>query len=200
MTDDELAEMIEGLRRGDDVAIERFFGRFGGAVQSLADRRIAGGMERRFDAPEVASSVCRTFVRRAGIGEFELEDGENLWRLLCAITLTKVREKARYHLRDKRSVGRETDLDAGANEGRDRGVDGTPSGTTTPSDEVAFTDALSHVLSELDDDDRRLVDLRLQQKSTEEIAEILGCSDRTVRRLLNRLETRFDEVLGRAPE
>lgn len=193
---DDLAEMIEGLRRGDEASIAAFFQRFGRAVQSVADRRIAGQMERRFDAPEVASSVCRTFVRRAGVGEFELPDGESLWRLLCAITLTKVREKARYHRREKRSVQREVDLEGGDGS-PGSGIAGQPSNDAGPDEEALFNDALGHVLGELDEEERRLVDLRLQERSTEEIATELGCSDRTVRRLLNRLEARFQDLLGR---
>jgi len=40
--------------------------------------------------------------------------------------------------------------------------------------------------------------MRLQQKTSEEIAAELNCSDRTVRRLLSRLRERFEEILGEA--
>lgn len=188
--DAELATMIEGLRRGDAAATAAFFRRFGPALRSVADRRIAPGLARRFDAPEVASSVCRTFLRRAGEGEFDIEDGDALWRLLCAITLTKVREKARFHRREKRSVTREVDVESPG--------EARAGGGTAPDDDVAFADALGKVLDELDEDERRLVDWRLAGRSTEEIADELGCSDRTVRRQLARLEARFDDLLSRS--
>jgi len=53
---------------------------------------------------DLVQSACRTFLRRAQIGQFRLADSEELWRLLCAITLTKVREQTRFHMRQKRGL------------------------------------------------------------------------------------------------
>jgi hypothetical protein len=52
-------------------------------------------------------SACFTFLRRVRGGEFQLEDSEGLWRLLCAITLAKVHKQTRFHLRQKRGLGQE---------------------------------------------------------------------------------------------
>jgi RNA polymerase sigma factor (sigma-70 family) len=52
------------------------------------------------------------------------------------------------------------------------------------------------IMSNLDANDRKVLELRLQDYSSEEIAAQLGCSDRTVRRALERVraavERRFD--------
>jgi len=55
------------------------------------------------------SPLFRSFFRHTEEGRFQFEDSEKLWSLICAITLTKVREKVRNHRRDKRDVYRETD-------------------------------------------------------------------------------------------
>ena len=67
-----------------------FWERFGAALERLADRHLAGGMRRRLGPEDVVQSACRSFFRRARLGQFQMEDSGALWRILCAITLTKV--------------------------------------------------------------------------------------------------------------
>src|SRR5207253_4315479 len=80
---------------------------YGALLHRLADKHLPRGLRRRGGAEDVVQSACRTFLRRAQGGEFQLGDSEDLWRLLCAITLTKVREQARFHLRKKRGLDQE---------------------------------------------------------------------------------------------
>lgn len=190
--------LIQGLRRGEPEAVELFVSRYGRSLEAVAKRDIQTRMGRRFDAPEVVQSVCRTFLRRVEGGEFELDDSESLWRLLCAITLTKVREKARFHLREKRSLAREVDPTSGPGED-DEPVDPLAfqqGDAPDPGAVAEFADTFRHVIEELDEEERVVVDMKLMERSNEEIAEALDCSDRTVRRLLGRLHQRFEELLG----
>jgi hypothetical protein len=48
---------------------------------------------------------------------------ESLWRLLTAITLTRVREQIRFHRRQKRSIDQEVPLAAPATEDGEGGFD-----------------------------------------------------------------------------
>jgi len=66
-------------------------------------------------------------------------------------------------------------------------VDGAP----TPAQQAEFEDTFEHLLSGLDPEARRIVELRLQEKNNEQIATELGCSERTVRRMLNQLEAKL---------
>src|SRR4051812_47370036 len=99
--------LIDGLRRGDQRITQEFWDQYGRMLHGLAEKNLAEGVRRRVGPEDVVQSVCRTFLRRAQIGEFQLPDSESLWRLLCAITLTKVREQTRFHLRQKRGLDRE---------------------------------------------------------------------------------------------
>jgi hypothetical protein len=67
-------------------------------------------VQRRVGPESIAQSVCRTFLRRAGDGQFQVRDEDALWGLLCAIALTKVRERVRFHRRHRRDLGRERPL------------------------------------------------------------------------------------------
>lgn len=64
----------------------------------------------------------------------------------------------------------------------------------TPAEAAAFADHFQQVLATLSEEERQIVDLKLQECTQEEIAERLGCSERTVRRIFKRVQ----EHLARA--
>lgn len=182
--------LIQGLRAGDNDVIREFCDQYGALLHRVAEKRLPAGLRRRVGPEDVVQSACRTFLRRAQGGEFHLSDSEGLWRLLCAITLTKVREQARFHLRRKRGLNQEVDpIPAGSQASpsvwhpADRGP--------TPQESAEFTDQLSQLLGSMDEEERQVVDLKLQDCTNEEVAERLGCSERTVRRLLKRVQSQL---------
>ena len=142
---------------------------------------------------DVVQSVCRTFVRRAKQGKFELANRDSLWRLLCAITTAKTRQKVRFHGRQKRAAGRDRPLPAGPQRGEQlAGAD------QTPSELVAFADQMQHLLGDLDEEQRRVVELRLQERTYPEIAAATGFSKRTVRRIVKAVQTKWQGLLEEA--
>jgi RNA polymerase sigma factor (sigma-70 family) len=183
--------LIDGLRKGDRNTTQDFWDQYGRMLHSLAEKHLADGVRRRIGPEDVVQSACRTFLRRAQIGEFQLPDSESLWRLLCAITLTKVREQTRYHLRQKRGLQQEVhapvQLDAS---GIAAGFDQVAPGPT-PAEAAEFEDQFRQLLATLDDEERQIVDLKLQDCTQEEIAQRLGCTERTVRRMLKRVQARL---------
>ncbi len=185
---DDWDAIVRGLRNGEPAVIRQFCDQYGAALERLAERRIAAGLRRRVGGDDVAQSVCRTFLRRAQIGEFQLTDSEALWSLLCAITLTKVREQTRFHLRGKRGVDREIHRAAQeSTSGRSPFFD-KPTAEPSPADAAEFTDQFTRLIESLDAEERQLIDLKLQQCTNEEIAERMNCSERTVRRILKRVQ------------
>src|SRR4051794_1021719 len=105
--EDRWQRLITGLRQGDALIVREFCDQYAGALQKLAGRHMTAALQRRLDPEDVVQSVCRTFLRRVQVGQFRLADSESLWQLLCAITLTKVREQTRFHLRQKRGLCQE---------------------------------------------------------------------------------------------
>ena len=115
MTDEEhWQRLIDGLRAGDPQVAREFYDRYAAVLHRIAERHLPGKLRRRIGPEDVVQSACRTFLRRAEGGEFQLGDSAGLWQLLCAITLTKVREQSRFHLRQKRGLARETEIDPDA--------------------------------------------------------------------------------------
>jgi RNA polymerase sigma-70 factor, ECF subfamily len=190
-------ELIQGLRRGDEVILRDFCARYGEPLFRVAEKHMGMAVRRRVGPEDIVQSACRTFLRRARGGEFQMADAEELWRLLCAITLTKVREHTRFHLRKKRDPGREQPLDPPRGRGRGAGFDAADP-HPTPAEAAEFADLFETAFTSLDEEERRIVGLKLQELTNEEVAEQLGSSERTVRRLLKRVQVRLRRVLDEA--
>jgi RNA polymerase sigma factor (sigma-70 family) len=184
--DDGWQRLIQGLRDGDPQMAREFYEGYGDALHRLAEKHLPAALRRRVGPEDVVQSACRTFLRRARGGEFLLGDGGGLWRLLCAITLTKVRQQTRFHLRRKRGLDQEVHacLAPGDSAAELPLADPAPS----PEGAAEFADQFRQLLDGLTEEERRVVDLKLQEHTNEEVAELLGCSERTVRRLLTRIK------------
>lgn len=188
---DDWEKTVLGLRENDPGAVRDFYERYGRTLYAVAEKQIASGFKRRFDADDVVQSAFRTFFRRATGGEFRIEDCEQLWSLLCAITLNKVREKVRFYGRQKRGMSREISVDA-ANHDDGTSFEIAATGLS-PAAATEFTDEFERLMSSLDEEERTLVDLKLQDCTNEEAAVKMRVSERTVRRILNRVKLRLTE-------
>lgn len=196
MSDEETGweRLLDGIRRGDEESCRLFWEQYSPLIEKLADRNIASGLRRRVGPESVALSACRTFFRRARGGEFQLPDSESLWRLLCAITLNKIRMRHRDHQRKKRALDQEVHLDAGEHGGSHQAM-GLPSREPSPEEAAEFHEQLQALVSQLDEVEQKVLDLKLQQYTHEEIAKKLRCSDRTVRRRMDRIKATLSVML-----
>jgi RNA polymerase sigma factor (sigma-70 family) len=189
-TDAWLAALVDG----DERTVAEFWEEYGDRLNRLADRHLSPRLHRRVGSDDVIQSVCRTFFRRAREGQFELSDAEALWRLLCVITLNKCRLLARFHGRQRRGLGKEQPLDGPV--GAERVSPGEPAASDpTPDQAAELADELARVLSGLDGEGQQLVELKLQERTNAEIAAQMKCSERTVRRLLKRVQTHLSQIL-----
>ena len=182
--------LIRGLRDGDRTVVQDFCQRYGASLERLAAKHLPAALRRRVGPEDVVQSACRTFLRRTRGGEFQLADSEDLWRLLCAITLTKVREQARFHLRQKRGLDKEVALEAPSQDSLVTAFQPVARGPT-PAEAAEFADQFEKIISALDEEERQVVDLKLQEYTTQEMAQRMGCSERTVRRILKRVQTQL---------
>jgi RNA polymerase sigma factor (sigma-70 family) len=186
---------IGRLAGGDEQVIGEFWREYSGRLQGLAAQHLKVGLRTRLDPEDVVQSACRTFLRRLQAGDFELEGAENLWRLLCVITLAKVRAQARFHQRGKRSIENEQRLDGSPEESYAPGYQAVERGPA-PDEAAAFADQLDNLLGRLDDEERQVVQLKLEDRTNDEIAHVMQCSERTVRRILNRVRSRLKTMLS----
>ncbi len=190
----EWQDWINKLADGDEQVVHEFWHQYGPRLQQLADRHLAVGMKRRIDADDVVQSACRTFLRRVQGTEFALADSESLWRLMCAITLTKLRWHVRFHKRQKRAIDQERHFESTAGEGSDAARRASTN-QPLPDEAVAFSEQFEALLNDMDDDEQKVIQLKLAEYTHEEIAEQLSCSERTVRRIVKRIQARLKQTL-----
>lgn len=144
--DDASVQLLGRYREGDQDAAEELFHRYVDRLIGLARNRISSGLARRVDAEDVVQSVYRSFFVHAQEDKYVIERAGDLWRLLAAITVNKVRKKARFHGQQKRAMNREKRLQSGAGASAED-VELFADGPATP-DAVAVVDELEAVMSE----------------------------------------------------
>ncbi len=190
------AELLGRYQRGDDKAADAIFHRYLERLTRLARTRLSSRLASRTDPEDVVLSAWRSFFVGARAGKYSLRRSGDLWRLLASITLHKVYHQARRHTAERRSVAIEQSLES-LNNGFPLAAEREPS----PEEAIALADELEAVMFQLDREGQRVLELRLQGESLAGIAEDIGRSERTVRRVLaqirtllaGRLGTKFDE-------
>src|SRR5688572_24658080 len=173
-------DLLRLLQAGDEAAPEAVFERYAERLTRLARSRLAVKLASRVDPEDIVMSAYRSFFLGAREGRFHLDRGGDLWRLLVEVTLHKLFRQAEHHQAQRRSVAREQPIDDPANASQIAG-----NREPTPDEAAAAADELEALLSQLSERGRRALELRLQGYEHEEIAERLGCSERTVRRALS---------------
>lgn len=175
--------LLESYRTGDERAATEIFRRYVDRLTVFARARLAPRIAARVDADDVVLSAYRSFFLRARDGRLTLDRGGDLWRLLVAITLNKVRRQVAFERAQKRSVDREQSLDSSADPAAlgDRRSPG-------PVEALAAAEELENIMARLTPFKRRILELRLLDCPTPEIAAETGRSERTVRRALADLQ------------
>ncbi|MFP6666905.1 MAG: sigma-70 family RNA polymerase sigma factor [Pirellulales bacterium] len=184
MTDDS-QRWIRGFRTNDESAVADFWNRYEERLRRLAERNLSERMKRHVDADDVVQSVFRTFLRRAGQGKFELQDRQNVLSLLTTITLNKIRHKVRHYAAQKRGGDNDQYFETMADLGGDQ---------PTP-DEVVALQEIEDLLRGFDEEQQQVVELKLQNHTNEEVARRLQCSERTVRRMLKKVQHQLEKLV-----
>ena len=86
------------LQAGDDEVASWIFQQFAQRLARLAAVNIGSKLRQRVDPEDILQSALRTFFRRAGQGDFKIDQSGDLWSLLARIVVMK----SRYHARIKR--------------------------------------------------------------------------------------------------
>ena len=102
--------------------------------------------------------------------------------------------QTRFHLRRKRGLNQEVEPRPRTDESGASSF-GPADRAPTPAEAAEFADQFQQLMASLDEEERRFVDLKLQQCTNLEVAARLGCSERTVRRILKRVESRLSGLL-----
>jgi DNA-directed RNA polymerase specialized sigma24 family protein len=141
------------------------------------------------DEEDVVVSAFETFFRRTQEGQFpQLDDRDDLWQLLVAITERKAINQLRNQTRLKRGGGRvrgESVFRRGDNDDLPGNLDGRPGIEPTPDMAALLAEDLRLLLERLTDDElRKIALLKMEGWTNPEIAAKTGRSLPTIERRL----------------
>lgn len=179
------SELLARWRAGDEAAADEIVRRHGADLLTVVRRRMSAALGRRVDAEDVVQSALRSFFMAVRGGRFTADRGGDLWRLLSAITLNKLSKLTRYHAAAKRDGGPDTGVDVGTVH-----LGGRP-GELSPLEALAFVEQVEGLIRDLPPDRRPILQLRLEGHDLESIAAAVGCSQRTVRRVLEEVRAKL---------
>jgi RNA polymerase sigma-70 factor, ECF subfamily len=182
-------DLLKLWRAGDQDAARQLFDRYVNQLLALARRRISQRIAGRVDAEDIVQSVFRTFFHRAREGQFQIDDPDDLVKLLARITVHKTLRQVAFHKRGKRDAGRETGQGEDGNDQLMTVLAGEPG----PEETAILLDAMEQFLAKLEPKDRQILQLRMEGYSNVEIADKLGITDRKIRRLMERIRGQAEQ-------
>jgi RNA polymerase sigma-70 factor (ECF subfamily) len=191
VADETSRNLMLRVQAGDQQAAGELFRRYADRLTALARSRLSVQLAARVDPEDVVQSVYRSFFSGARQGDYQLERGGDLWRLLVAITLHKVQNQVIHHTAAKRSVRVE----------RSCSSDDTLLGNSapflardpSPLAAVALVDEVEQLMRQLEPHQRCILELRLQGYNLYEIAAQTERSLSTVCRVLDRVKQLLEQ-------
>jgi RNA polymerase sigma-70 factor (ECF subfamily) len=178
----EFAMLLSRARTGDAKAMAELAGTYEPEVRIVAHVLLGPRLRPSLDSLDLVQSVHRSLFLGLRNNKFDISSPERL----VGLAVTMVRRKAARHWRRLQRQQR-----LGTEVAEDGQTPSPVSAETDPALAVAVNDALQHVCRQLDETERRVVDLRMQGHSTAEIARQLGLEPDTLRVRLHRLRQRL---------
>jgi DNA-directed RNA polymerase specialized sigma24 family protein len=177
------------LQGGDPDAAQQLWARYIEALVRLARAKLRATPRTAADEEDVALSAFDSFCRGMKLGRYpQLEDRDNLWRLLVTITARKAADLVQWEHRQKRGAGRvrvASDVGRGDQDMQGDVLDRIAGPEPTPEFAALVAEELRRRLDGLGDEMlRQVAQLKLEGWTDEEIAAQLGCTRRTVVRKL----------------
>jgi len=182
----DFAALLGRARQGDRTALGELARRYEPRLRVVARVLLGPALRPYLDSVDLVQSVHRSLLLGLRQQKFDLAGPEQL----LALALTLVRRKV---ARQWRRLRRQQRLDPGPGGGGDLAqlLASLSSPQSDPARAAEFNDQLRQLCSNLDDTERRLLDLRLQGYSTAEIAARLDLNPITLRVRLTRLRQRL---------
>ena len=193
-SEEELSELLQQFCEGSEEAALKIVQRFTPHVRRTVRAKLPRSIRSKVDSTDLVNTLLGALLlKRTYLAD--LNDPDRILALLTKAARERVVDEYRKYVGGARNISREVRFDDGDNaKGNQAGRPIMASDrrlgerTSTPSSIVAARENWERVLSSLDDRDREIVQLRKKGFTSQEIAEQLtSVSDRTVRRVLNKV-------------
>lgn len=196
-----ITRLIGQFQAGDEAAMQKLWEAYFHRLVALARKKLRDAPRRMADEEDVALSVFDSFFRAAQRGQFpKLEDRDDLWRILVALTARKSFDQVRDERRQKRGGGKVlgesalVSLDA-AGETR-AGLEQALSREPTPEFAADVAEQCARMLALLPDRELRQVAVwKMEGHTTDEIATKISRTPRSVERKLQLIRSFWEQEL-----
>jgi len=183
-------EFIRRIRAGEDEAARELVARYEPIIRREVRMRLRDPrLYSRFDWTDVCQSVMASFFVRASAGQFDLDEPDQLLRLLVVMTRHKLAKEERRHRALRRDYRR-------LEPGDPAQLEAQSTAAPSPSQLVAGRELLDEFRRRLNDEERQLADLRAQGYEWAEIASRLGgtpgARSKQLARALDRVEQQLE--------
>jgi RNA polymerase sigma-70 factor (ECF subfamily) len=178
--------LMQRLQRGDERAARDVFQQFAHRLVGLARSRIDDRYRRKVEPEDVVQSAFNSFFQRHADQQYQLADWDSLWSLLALITIRKCGHHVEHFRAACRDVVRESPLAAMDDQARQTWE--VVAADPTPSQAAMLTETVETLMAGLAERERQIAMLALQGCTTAEISEQVARSERTVRRVLERIK------------
>ncbi len=180
-------ELLRRYVAADPEAAQAIVDRYLARLLPLIRKRLSVPIRSRIDAEDIAQSAFRSFFLKARDDRFTWEHSGDLWRLLAAISLNKLRRQIERHTADKRAVAREVAV-----------TESLVRQEVLPDDAQALLEEVQFALREMPADSHEVLRQFLAGQSLEQLAEMGNKSPRTLRRWVQTFREKLERRL--APE
>ncbi|MHB1556709.1 MAG: RNA polymerase sigma factor [Isosphaeraceae bacterium] len=183
----DIKALLGRIRDGDESAARELLARYESQVRLVVRRQLPRLLRSRFDSIDFLQSVWATFFRRLRAGPERFEDPRFLVGFLARVAKNKIIDQYRLAASRKQDMHREEPLSSAGRLSRE-----LVAHQDSASELAEANEAYDRLNDLLPDDRRELLGLKLTGLSNRDIADRLGLSERTIRRVLEDLRRRAE--------
>lgn len=189
-SDNEFQQLLAEARAGSEPAAQQLVEEYLPHVLQVVRRSLNRKLRTKFDSMDFAQAVWASVL---GCREqlAQIESGEAWAKFLATIARNKVIDEIRRRMEtEKYQVDREcsmSDLVSAARDGRTIAQQ-MASREPSPSQAAIANERFEQLTAGLSEQQREIVRLKMEGETCQAVADRLGINERTVRRLLKRLE------------
>jgi RNA polymerase sigma-70 factor, ECF subfamily len=189
-------DLVDRWRDGDEIAAGVLHKRYLTKLLNLVGRHLASRFNPRLDPDDVVQSVFGSFFNGAKEGRYAFESENGFWKLLLTIALNKVRNTVRHHQTQMRDLGKES-FSTNA-DGAESLLANLKNPQRIAAEYAGLLESLDELLDQLDPSEQELLRYQIEGYTQKEIAEKMNLNDRTIRRMLTRIQNRATDLLENA--
>lgn len=184
----DFADLLARSGQGDADALNELVRQYEPKVRIVAKVLLGPALRPYLDSVDLAQSVHKSIVTGLKENRFEMSGPDDLIGLAITVLRRKAAKHWRHLQRQRRLSGdgsmRSTDDLSGV-------LTALSSAGPNPADDAQFRDQMVQLCTHLDENERKILDYRLEGYTPSEIADLIGISRVALRVRLTRLRQRL---------